>query len=75
MAWSNFVVTAAAVVALASLMRTDVRQSSAMLRRNLKQIRSWVDTASAQTSKSEGLSSGTLTSATQKSAKREGEEK
>ena len=43
MAWSNFVITAAGLLAVASLLRTDVRTSSAMLRRNLKQIRTWVE--------------------------------
>jgi hypothetical protein len=43
MAWTNFVITAAGLLAVASLMRSDVRTSSAMLRRNLKQIRTWVE--------------------------------
>ncbi|CAL57559.1 unnamed product [Ostreococcus tauri] len=54
MAWSNFIVTAAGLVAIASLMRTDVRQSSRMLRHNLKTIRKWVeDGASTATKASE----------------------
>ena len=47
MAWSNFIVTVGGILAVASLMRTDVRHSSAMLRRNMKQIRKWVEDGTA----------------------------
>jgi len=51
MAWSNFIVTAAGLIAVASLMRTDVRTSSRMLRQNLKTIRKWVEDGAATTAR------------------------
>lgn len=51
MAWSNFIVTVGGILAVASLMRTDVRHSSAMLRRNMKQIRKWVEDGTASSVK------------------------
>ena len=47
MAWTNFVLTVAGVAAVASLMRTDVRTSTRMLRHNLKQIRVWMEEGAA----------------------------
>ena len=45
MAWTNFVITGAAIVAVASLMRSDVRTSTAMLRRNVKTLRQMMEEA------------------------------
>lgn len=61
MAWTNFIVTAAGLLAVASLMRTDVRQSSAMLRRNLKQIRHWVEDGSVSSASKEAMKDATKT--------------
>jgi len=47
MALSNFVMTVVGVGAVAMLMKTDVRTSASMLRRNLKHIRSWLEEASS----------------------------
>lgn len=47
MAISNFVVTIVGIGAVAMLMKTDVRTSASMLRRNLKHMRSWLEEASA----------------------------
>ncbi len=47
MAISNFVVTIVGISAVAMLMKTDVRTSASMLRRNLKHMRSWLEEASA----------------------------
>ncbi len=49
MAWTNFVITGAAIVAVASLMRSDVRTSSAMLRRNVKTLRKMMEEAVSNT--------------------------
>ena len=51
MAWTNFIITATGLIAVASLMRTDVRQSSRMLRQNLKTIRRWVEDGAEATAK------------------------
>lgn len=53
MGLSNFVVTVVGVGALAMLMKTDVRSSASMLRRNLKHIRTWLEETSASASASE----------------------
>ena len=45
---TNFILTAAAVAAVASMMRYDVRGSTSMLRRNLRQGRIWMEEASAE---------------------------
>jgi len=45
MAWTNFV-TGAAIVAVASLMRSDIRTSTSMLRRNVKTIRKMMEDVS-----------------------------
>lgn len=47
MALSNFVMTVVGIGAVAMLMKTDVRTSASMLRRNLKHIRTWLEEASA----------------------------
>ena len=47
MAMTNFILTAAAVAAVASMMRYDVRGSTSMLRRNMRQVRIWMEEASA----------------------------
>ena len=41
------VVTAAAVAVVASLMRHDVRSSTSVLRRNMRQMRVWMEEAAA----------------------------
>lgn len=51
MAWTNFILTATGLLAVASLMRTDVRQSSRMLRQNLKTIRRWVEDGTSNAAK------------------------
>ena len=43
MAVTNFILTAAAVAAVASMMRYDVRGSTSMLRRNMRQVRIWME--------------------------------
>eukprot|EP00898_Chlorokybus_atmophyticus_P007503 jgi/Chlat1/7754/Chrsp66S00569 len=43
MAWTNFIVTAAVVGAAVMLLRTDIRQSAGMLRRNVRSIRGWLE--------------------------------
>ena len=48
MAMTNFILTAAAVAAVASMMRYDVRGSTSMLRRNMRQVRIWMEEASAE---------------------------
>ena len=45
---TNFILTAAAVAAVASMMRYDVRGSTSMLRRNMRQVRIWIEEASAE---------------------------
>ncbi|KAK3261015.1 hypothetical protein CYMTET_30061 [Cymbomonas tetramitiformis] len=52
MAWSNFFMTALGVGTVAYLMRSDVRHTSVMLRRNIKTIRGWLDSEAAASSKS-----------------------
>ena len=47
MAWTNFVITVGAIAAVASLMRTDVKSSTRMLRNNMKQIRVWMEESAA----------------------------
>jgi len=42
MAWSNFAISAVVVGSAIYLMKTDVRAGSAMLRQNLKTIRTWM---------------------------------
>ena len=54
MAITNFIMTAVAVAAVASLMRSDVRGSTAMLRRNVKQIRVWMEEAATEAKPGDG---------------------
>jgi hypothetical protein len=41
--WSNFIVTLVGIGSVAYLMKSDVRHGGAMLRRNMKTIRSWLE--------------------------------
>ncbi|KAL4441264.1 hypothetical protein ABPG77_011501 [Micractinium sp. CCAP 211/92] len=43
MALTNFILTVVGVGAVAMLMSKDIRQSSAMLRRNMRHIRTWLE--------------------------------
>ncbi|XP_038726194.1 uncharacterized protein LOC120017153 [Tripterygium wilfordii] len=43
MGLTNFVLTVAGVSAVILLLRSDVKQSAAILRRNVKHIRSWLE--------------------------------
>ena len=43
MAVTNFILTAEAVAAVSSMMRYDVRGSTSMLRRNMRQVRIWME--------------------------------
>ncbi|KAJ0963372.1 hypothetical protein J5N97_028494 [Dioscorea zingiberensis] len=52
MALTNFIVTVAAVTAAVVLFRSDVRQSATMFRRNVRQIRQWLEEESASAAKS-----------------------
>lgn len=53
MALSNFLLTVAAVGAGFVLLKGDVRRSAVNLRRNLKQVRTWLEQEQASTSKGE----------------------
>ncbi|KAG6480541.1 hypothetical protein ZIOFF_057125 [Zingiber officinale] len=52
MALTNFIVTVVGVGAAILLFRTDARQSAAIFRRNLRQIRNWLEEETASTAKS-----------------------
>ncbi|KAM0937382.1 hypothetical protein DsansV1_C25g0187861 [Dioscorea sansibarensis] len=52
MALTNFVVTVAAVTAAVLLFRSDVKQSASIFRRNVRQIRQWLEEESASATKS-----------------------
>ncbi|KAL0549592.1 hypothetical protein IC582_014078 [Cucumis melo] len=43
MALTNFILTVAGVSAVVLLLRSDVKQSAAIFRRNVKQIRHWLE--------------------------------
>ncbi|KAK3013098.1 hypothetical protein RJ639_008640, partial [Escallonia herrerae] len=47
MAFTNFVLTVAGVSAVILLMRTDVKQSASIFKRNVRQIRHWLEEESA----------------------------
>ncbi|CAI9102441.1 OLC1v1000716C1 [Oldenlandia corymbosa var. corymbosa] len=47
MALTNFILTVAGVSAVVLLMRSDVRQSAAIFRRNVRHIRKWLEEESA----------------------------
>ncbi|XP_018815446.1 uncharacterized protein LOC108987059 [Juglans regia] len=51
MALTNFILTVAGVSAAILLLRSDVRQSAAVFRRNVKHIRHWLEEESASASK------------------------
>lgn len=51
MALTNFILTVAGVSAVVLLLRSDVRQSAAIFRRNVKHIRNWLEEESASASK------------------------
>lgn len=51
MALTNFIVTVVGVGAAILLFRTDARQSAAIFRRNLRQIRNWLEEETASTAK------------------------
>ena len=48
MAVSNFLMTAAAIAAVATLMSKDIRKTTTTLRQNVKQIRGWMEEAGAE---------------------------
>ena len=75
MAWTNFVITGAAIVAVASLMRSDVRTSTAMLRRNVKTLRQMMEEAVSNTNTNNASSATSAADAANRSAKEEATKK
>ncbi|KAK4272202.1 hypothetical protein QN277_020789 [Acacia crassicarpa] len=57
MGLTNLVLTVAGVGAVFLLLRTDVRQSAAIFRRNVKHIRSWLEEETSASSKAMDKSS------------------
>ncbi|CAJ1788247.1 unnamed protein product [Sphenostylis stenocarpa] len=55
MGLTNFVLTVAGVSAVVLLLRSDVKQSASIFRRNVKQIRNWLEEETATSSKGLGL--------------------
>ncbi|WCJ33912.1 hypothetical protein M5689_015246 [Euphorbia peplus] len=53
MGLTNFILTVAGVSAVVLLLRSDVKQSATIFRRNIKQIREWVEAESTAASKAE----------------------
>ncbi|KAL5731514.1 hypothetical protein ACHQM5_004235 [Ranunculus cassubicifolius] len=51
MALTNFILTVAGVGAVVLLLRGDVKQSAGIFRRNIKQIRTWLEEESASATK------------------------
>lgn len=51
MALTNFILTVAGVSAVVLLLRSDVKKSAAIFRRNVKHIRHWLEEESASASK------------------------
>ncbi|XP_078436321.1 uncharacterized protein LOC144707073 [Wolffia australiana] len=51
MALTNFILTVAGVTAAVLLFRSDVKQSAAVFRRNVRQIRHWLEEESASAAK------------------------
>ncbi|KAI5651084.1 hypothetical protein M9H77_37089 [Catharanthus roseus] len=51
MALTNFILTVAGVSAVILLMRSDIKQSASIFRRNVKQIRHWLEEESASAAK------------------------
>ncbi|XP_021720285.1 uncharacterized protein LOC110726795 [Chenopodium quinoa] len=50
MALTNFILTVAGVSAAILILRSDVRNSSAIFRRNIRQIRNWIEEESLSSS-------------------------
>lgn len=51
MALTNFILTVAGVSAVVLLLRSDVKQSATIFRRNVRHIRSWLEEESASAAK------------------------
>lgn len=51
MGLTNFILTVAGVSAVVLLLRSDVKQSAAIFRRNVKHIRQWLEEESSAASK------------------------
>ncbi|CAK9175135.1 unnamed protein product [Ilex paraguariensis] len=51
MALTNFILTVVGVSAVILLMRSDVKQSATIFRRNVRQIRHWIEEESASATK------------------------
>lgn len=51
MALTNFILTVVGVSAAVLLLRSDVKQSAAIFRRNVRQIRQWLEEESASAAK------------------------
>ncbi|KAF4385715.1 hypothetical protein F8388_010271 [Cannabis sativa] len=51
MALTNFILTVAGVSAVVLLLRSDVKQSASIFRRNVKHIRNWLEEESASATK------------------------
>ncbi|KAH9791894.1 hypothetical protein WN944_010327 [Citrus x changshan-huyou] len=51
MALTNFILTVAGVSAVVLLLRSDVKQSASIFRRNVKHIRNWLEEESTAASK------------------------
>ncbi|KAF8408439.1 hypothetical protein HHK36_007592 [Tetracentron sinense] len=51
MALTNFILTVAGVSAVVLLLRSDVKKSATIFRRNVRQIRQWLEEESASASK------------------------
>lgn len=51
MALTNFIITVAGVSAVILLLRSDVKQSASIFRRNVRHIRNWLEEESASASK------------------------
>ncbi|XP_020203659.1 uncharacterized protein LOC109789174 [Cajanus cajan] len=51
MGLTNFVLTVAGVSAVVLLLRSDVKQSASIFRRNVKHIRNWLEEETAASSK------------------------
>ncbi|KAJ9152707.1 hypothetical protein P3X46_026242 [Hevea brasiliensis] len=51
MGLTNFIITVAGVSAVILLLRSDVKQSASIFRRNVKHIRQWLEEESAAASK------------------------
>ncbi|KAK4392860.1 hypothetical protein Sango_1756800 [Sesamum angolense] len=51
MALTNFILTVAGVTAVVLLLRSDVKQSATIFRRNVRHIRNWLEEESASAAK------------------------